>query len=439
MTGMDVHRRDGTTNEYPMADRLFEMSSDGIFVDRDGIIVAVNPAGVELYGCSSAADLIGVATVDLVPPSQRDFIRRRAVRAGTGQEVDHVAVEEILRPDGTRRTVEVRTGPIEWEGGPAVLAILRDVTAEHSAADALEARVRASRLYGTVSLRLATASEETLDDAITDTLRAIGSAEGVGRAYAIVFTDDDRIRCTHEWCAPGVDPQIGYVQDLPMSAFPWSVATLLDNRVVHVVDLDALPPEAEPEQASFGLYGVKSVLQVPMIVGDSVIGLIGFNALGHRLEWAEETIAFVRSVADAVATALIRRASQREARTARDQAQAANDAKDLFLSRMSHELRTPLNAVLGFTELLLLDDRSDRDRVALERIRASGEHLLSLVEDVLDVSRIEAGRLSMTVEPLAVAPLVDDAIAIVTHAAAGREVTIDVRDHDLAGMVVRGD
>ena len=105
------------------------------------------------------------------------------------------------------------------------------------------------------------------------------------------------------------------------------------------------------------------------------------------------------------------RQAEAAADAARQQAEAANQAKSAFLARVSHELRTPLNAVLGFSELLgsewLGPLGHPRYREFANDIHASGKHLLSLIDDILDLSRIEAGRIELREEDVAVAELVD--------------------------------
>lgn len=102
----------------------------------------------------------------------------------------------------------------------------------------------------------------------------------------------------------------------------------------------------------------------------------------------------------------------------------ANRAKNEFLSRMSHELRTPLAAIMGFSELLALADLDDKKREWSQTIVKAGKHLLRLVDEVLDISRIETGDLALSVEPVDVRSLVDDAIELVQPMAEGRGVTI---------------
>jgi signal transduction histidine kinase/ligand-binding sensor domain-containing protein/DNA-binding response OmpR family regulator len=96
------------------------------------------------------------------------------------------------------------------------------------------------------------------------------------------------------------------------------------------------------------------------------------------------------------------------AETARQQAEAANAAKSEFLANMSHEIRTPMNAILGFSELLRSQMAASKDRNYLDAISSSGRTLLALINDILDLSKIEAGKLELQYEPVSVARLVDE-------------------------------
>jgi len=105
-------------------------------------------------------------------------------------------------------------------------------------------------------------------------------------------------------------------------------------------------------------------------------------------------------------------------------AQAASVAKTEFLSRTSHELRTPLNAILGFAQLLETDKASDQDPQHVAHIIRAGKHLLSLIDDLLDVARIEAGQLAVTASPVLVAPVLLEALALLTPLASQYHVQL---------------
>jgi signal transduction histidine kinase/CheY-like chemotaxis protein len=114
-------------------------------------------------------------------------------------------------------------------------------------------------------------------------------------------------------------------------------------------------------------------------------------------------------------------------REARAAAEAASAAKSEFLSSMSHELRTPLNAILGFAQLLQRDKReplSERHRERLAQIMHGGEHLLRLIDDVLDLARIETGRINMFVEPVRVLDVLDEVMSTLEPMAARKGVTM---------------
>ncbi len=136
-------------------------------------------------------------------------------------------------------------------------------------------------------------------------------------------------------------------------------------------------------------------------------------------------------------------AARDEAEHAREQAEAANRAKSEFLSRMSHELRTPLNAILGFAQLLQAD-ASDPPSVGqhqrLDALMRGGRHLLALIDDVLDVARIEVGNLQLVLQSVDLPQLVDEALALVQPMAQARGVVLVAPEVDAAAdWCVRGD
>jgi signal transduction histidine kinase len=127
-------------------------------------------------------------------------------------------------------------------------------------------------------------------------------------------------------------------------------------------------------------------------------------------------------------------ATAAELRRATEEAERAGAAKADFLAKMSHELRTPLNAVIGYSQLLLEDaaDEDDAETAAdLERIHSAGHHLLRLVNEILDLSKIEAGKMELASEPVALVPLLEEAVDQ-HRAAAGRAGNVILTDFDPA-------
>jgi signal transduction histidine kinase len=141
----------------------------------------------------------------------------------------------------------------------------------------------------------------------------------------------------------------------------------------------------------------------------------------HRVEDVTEFIRLTERGTEQEAEIFLR---TQELQKLNKELQAAAQAKNEFLSRMSHELRTPLAAIMGFSELLGLADLDERKHEWATTILKAGQHLLQLVDEVLDISRIEAGELSISVEPVPVTPLLAEALELIAPLAEGRQVTL---------------
>jgi PAS domain S-box-containing protein len=124
---------------------------------------------------------------------------------------------------------------------------------------------------------------------------------------------------------------------------------------------------------------------------------------------------------------------------ARQEADRANRAKSEFLSRMSHELRTPLNAILGFGQLLQLGELSERQRESVDQILRGGRHLLGLINEILDVSRIETGSLALSREAVDAQEVLKEIIDLIRPLAAEREVRIEAPSGEGCSCTVQAD
>ena len=124
-------------------------------------------------------------------------------------------------------------------------------------------------------------------------------------------------------------------------------------------------------------------------------------------------------------SSVLLRQREQDLRGAKDEAEKANRAKNEFLSRMSHELRTPLNAILGFGQLLEMDHLSGEQHEGVEQILRGGRHLLGLIDEVLDIAKIEAGRLALSSEPVRISEELQEALDLIEPMATARNVLIN--------------
>ena len=196
--------------------------------------------------------------------------------------------------------------------------------------------------------------------------------------------------------AYGFSPEfMNYVKDIPIEAERGSVTgrALLEGRVVQIADVKADPEYTWIEAQSLGDY--RTVLGVPMLREGVPIGLLSLTRSEVR-PFTDRQIDLVTTFADQAAIAIENVHLFDEIQDKSRQLEVASQHKSQFLANMSHELRTPLNAILGYTELMAdgaYGEPSDKMLGILKRLEANGKHLLGLINDVLDLSKIEAGQL----------------------------------------------
>jgi protein-histidine pros-kinase len=214
--------------------------------------------------------------------------------------------------------------------------------------------------------------------------------------------------------------------------FGYSRDELLGEQVEHLV-----PMRAREGHPSWRDAYMKNPTTRPMGAG---LALTALRKDGSELS-VDIALSPLRTDGRLLVSAAIRDTTDRQRvqemlRQAAQEAERANAAKSEFLSRMSHELRTPLAAILGFAELLHLHRVGpDQAEMFVERILRAGHHLLELINDVLDISRVESGTLSVSIEPVNLAALVADTVEIVQPMAQSADVTVRVDLGPVDGIV----
>jgi PAS domain S-box-containing protein len=168
--------------------------------------------------------------------------------------------------------------------------------------------------------------------------------------------------------------------------------------------------------------GLKSGLTVLVKGAEGPLGVLATFTMAQR-NFLPEDVHFLQSVANVLTAAIQRERAEESIRQAREQAELASRAKSEFLSRMSHELRTPLNAILGFTQLMELENVAPSLAESVHHISQAGKHLLSLINEVLDISRIDAGRFALALEPIDVRAFLNEALERIRNFAQRHNVT----------------
>ena len=183
----------------------------------------------------------------------------------------------------------------------------------------LHHRIEFEDLITTMSTKLISHAPDELDSAINRTLQQIAQFANIDRSYIFLFSEDSTaMDMTHEWCKEGIEPIIHLHKGLLVDDFLWQTEKIKRRETIHIPNVAYLPPEASDLKNDLQSDGVQSLVQVPMIYGESVIGLLGFDSERAEKTWVEDDIMLLRMVGEILANALERKRMEEALHAERD-------------------------------------------------------------------------------------------------------------------------
>ncbi len=405
---------------------LMNAFADGVFVAQDYRFVFANPALPRILGYRPGEFVDLPFDLVVAPETLPLWNQRFAQRVGTGMEPVRAYDVRFLMKGGIHSIeLELVATRASYLGRPAVLGVLRDITERKK----VEAELELHRSH-----------LEELVEARTRELRAALVGQAETEHFAQMITENQPTLLAY------IDRELmlRFANRAYLDWFGAARAAVMDRHIHDVFTPDSVPRQPELIARVLGGEAIEGPFDMRGAAG----------TLGHfwayRLpDWHEGQVRGYFFIATDVTE--LRQAEQRlqefnhalqqlneELVKARDHAEAAARAKGAFLANMSHEIRTPMNAIIGLTHLMRRDQPAGVDSDRLGRVADAARHLLSIINDILDLSKIESGKFQLEEADFALDALLASACDLVAEAARekGLEIVIDTGD---VPRMLRGD
>ena len=236
---------------------------------------------------------------------------------------------------------------------------------------------------------------------VQETLELIGTYLDVDRAYVFEYDLKKNIaNNTYEWCHEGVEPQIDYLTNYPIDDMlnDW---VAFHKRGLDVIyeDINLINHESYVYQ-TLAPQGIISICTIPLMIQGECFGFVGFDDIRQKRKWDKIELDLLRILGELIVNAIYKHKNDQLLVELKNLAQNASDAKGRFLAQMSHEIRTPLNGIYNAFYLLKKTDYTHEQEKYLDIAKSSLDILSSVINNILDITKIESGKMDIIKRPV---------------------------------------
>jgi PAS domain S-box-containing protein len=332
----------------------------------------------------------------------------------------------IRHKDGTIRWVNEKgravknpEGKVEYLDG-----FIHDITKRKESEQDLVEQTALQELLMNIANDFINVRQDQTDEAIHSDLAILGQFSKTDRAYVFKYDLTAGICInTHEWCAEGITPQIEELQEVPIDSIIDITQEHMAGNAVHIPEVQALPAECSMRK-HLEHQRIQSLLALPMMSDNLCVGFVGFDAVKSKHFFSDKERKLLSLFGMMLVNTFNRNTAEAELKLAKERAEAASKAKSEFLANMSHEMRTPLNGVIGFTDLLRDTPLTPVQQQYVDNANISGHTLLNVINQILDLSKIEAGMMELETIKTDMVELFEHSVDIIKFAGGRKELEI---------------